>query len=400
MTITNTAASVANPTGEIVISCDGHATGRPDDYIPYLENAYRDRYVEWASQENAKRSARRKAMQAGDSLFTDEGSFGLDEETGDDRDGEWNSAVRNRVLEQEGVVAEVLFPNGGVPFGGFGESAQHELRAIGNRAYDRWLLDFANETPGRRAALAMLTVHDLDETVEEIRWAATNGMKGVIIPTVPGEGLPPYLDDRYDPMWAACQEYAMPVHIHGGGGTPSYGDYGITSMLMYATEATFFSQRNLWILIWSGVLDRFPDMQVVFTEARANWVPDTLMLLDGIHRAPFFRNIETTAKLKPSEYFERQVTVAASFMNAYEAGMRHEIGISNLMWGADYPHVEGTWPKTRKSLARCFAAIPEEDVRAILSLNPARMYGFDLENLQAVASDVGPTMAEMAGTGE
>ena len=340
---------------EIVISCDGHATGRPDDYVPYIAPAYRDRYAEFARGVKERRAAQRKAMQEGKSLFTDEGSFGLDDETGDDRDGEWNSTVRTRVLEGEGVVAEVLFPNGGVPFGGFGESAEHELRAVGNRAYDRWLLDFANETPGRRAALAMLTVHDLDFTVEEIRWAAKSGMKGVIIPTVPGEGLPPYLDSRYDPMWAACQECAMPLHIHGGGGTPDYGDYGISSMLMFATEASFFSQRNLWVLIWSGVLDRFPEMQVVFTETRAAWVPEALMLLDGIHRAPFFRNIEKTAKLTPSEYFQRQVSITASFMNSHEAAMRDEIGVHKLMWGADYPHVEGTWPRTRKSLSRCFA---------------------------------------------
>ncbi len=382
---------------EIVISCDGHATGRPDDYVPYIDPAYRDRYAEFAREVKARRAAQRKAMQSGASLFTDEGSFGLDEETGDDRDGEWNSTVRTRVLEGEGVVAEVLFPNGGVPFGGFGESAEHELRAVGNRAYDRWLLDFANETPGRRAALAMLTVHDLDYTVEEIRWAAKSGMKGVIIPTVPGAGLPPYLDDRYDPMWAACQECAMPVHIHGGGGTPDYGNYGIASALVFATEASFFSQRNLWVLIWSGVFDRFPDLQVVFTEARADWVPNTLMLLDGIHRAPFFRNIEKMAKRKPSEYFERQVTIAASFMNSVEAGMRHEIGVGNLMWGADFPHVEGTWPRTRKSLARCFAGVPAEDVRAILTDNPARVYGFDVEALQPVADRVGPTMEELAG---
>jgi predicted TIM-barrel fold metal-dependent hydrolase len=383
---------------EIYISCDGHATGRPDDYVPYIDPAYRDRYAEFARDLKARRAAQRKAMQAGVSLFTDEGSFGLDEETGDDRDGEWNSTVRTRVLEGEGVVAEVLFPNGGVPFGGFGESAEHELRAVGNRAYDRWLLDFANETPGRRAALAMLTVHDLDHTVEEICWAAKSGMKGVIIPTVPGAGLPPYLDDRYDPMWAACQDCAMPVHIHGGGGTPDYGNYGIASALVFATEASFFSQRNLWVLIWSGVFDRFPDLQVVFTEARADWVPNTLMLLDGIHRAPFFRNIEKTARRKPSEYFERQVTIAASFMNSVEAGMRHEIGVGNLMWGADFPHVEGTWPRTRKSLARCFAGVPAEDVRAILKDNPARLYGFDVEALQPVADRVGPTIEELAGS--
>lgn len=384
----------------VIISCDGHAVGRPDDFVPYIDPAFRERYREHATAMKAQRAAQRKAQQHGESLFTDEGSFGLDEETGDDRDGEWNSAVRTRVLEGEGVVGEVLFPNGGVPFGGFGESAEHELRAVGNRAYDRWLVDFAADLPGRRAALAMLTVHDMEGTVEEIRWAADNAMKGVIIPTVPGDGLPPYLDRCYDPMWAACQEQGLPVHIHGGGGTPDYGDYGVVSMLMYATEATFFSQRNLWILIWAGVLDRFPELQVVFTETRASWVPDTLFLLDGIHDAPFFRNIENTARLKPSEYFERQVTIAASFMSSHDAAIRDQIGVDRLMWGADYPHVEGTWPRTRKSLARCFDGIPPADVRAILTENPARVYGFDIDALQPVADRVGPTMGELVGTAD
>lgn len=384
----------------VIISCDGHATGRPADYVPYIDPADRERYAEFAREITAQRAARRKAQQEGTSLFTDDGSFGLDQETGDDRDGEWSSGVRTRVLEGEGIVGEVLFPNGGLPFGGFGESAEHELRGVGNRAYDRWLLDFANELPGRRAALAMLTVHDLDATVAEIRWAAKSGMKGVIIPTVPGPGLPPYLDRRYDPLWAVCEECAMPVHIHGGGGTPDYGSYGVVSMLMYATEATFFSQRNLWILIWSGVLDRFPRMRVVFTETRAEWVPGALKLLDGIHRAPFFRNIEKTAKLRPSEYFARQVTIAASSMTADDAALRGQIGVGHLLWGADYPHVEGTWPKTRRWLSRCFAGVPAADVRAILTDNPARLYGFDVAKLQPVADRVGPTLEEIAGAKE
>ena len=204
------------------------------------------------------------------------------------------------------MVAEVLFPNAGVPFGGFGESAQHDLRAAGNRAYDRWLLDFANDAPGRRAALAMLTVHDLDATVAEITWARENGMRGVIIPTVPGDGLPPYYDQCYDQMWAACQDHEMPVHIHGGSGTPNYGDYGAASMLIYATETVYFAHRPLWFLIWGGVLERHPRMKLVFTESRCDWVPSTLTYLDGIYAQRFFSHIRETVKLKPSEYWERQ----------------------------------------------------------------------------------------------
>jgi predicted TIM-barrel fold metal-dependent hydrolase len=243
----------------------------------------------------------------------------------------------------------------------------------------------------------MLFVHDVDACVAEIEWAKEHGMKGVIIPTVPGPGLPPYMDRRYDPIWAACQDHELPVHVHGGGGTPDYGDYGIVSMLMFATEATFFSARNLWMFIWAGIFDRFPQLKFVLTEARADWVPDTLTLLDGIHAAPFFRNIETTAKLKPSEYFQRQVTISASFMNSIEAARRHAIGVNRMMWGADYPHVEGTWPRTRKSLARCFHGIPTDDVCTILTDNAARIYGFDVDALQPIADRVGPSLRELVG---
>ena len=381
----------------VVISCDGHATGRPEDYVPYVEPAYRGQYEEFVRELQARRAAQAKARDEDRSLFSKEGSDAFETETGSGRDGEWNSSVRTEVLEGEGVVAEVLFPNAGVPFGGFGESAEHELRGVGNRAYDRWLLDFANDLPGRRAALAMLTVHDLDATVAEIEWAAKSGMKGVIIPTVPGKGLPPYYDACYDPMWGACQGFEMPVHVHGGGGTPSYGDYGVVSMLMYATEATYFSHRNLWILIWGGVLERFPRMKLVFTETRAEWVPGALNLLDGIHSARFFSHIRDTVKLKPSEYFERQCYVAASFMAPHECAMRHEIGLGQLMWGADYPHLEGTWPRTRKSLARCFKGIPTDEVRAILTDNPAELYGFDVDALQPIADRVCPSAEELMG---
>jgi predicted TIM-barrel fold metal-dependent hydrolase len=382
----------------VVISCDGHATGRPEDYLPYVEPSYRARYEEFVTEFKARQVAEAKAREDGRSLFSDEGSFAFNQETGDDRDGEWNSSVRTRVLEGEGVVAEVLFPNGGVPFGGFGESAEHELRGVGNRAYDRWLVDFADDLPGRRAALAMLTVHDLDATIAEIRWAADHGMKGVILPTVPGKNLPPYYDACYDPLWGACQDLAMPVHIHGGGGTPNYGDYGVVAMLMYATEATYFSHRNLWILIWGGVLERFPRMKLVLTETRADWVPGALQLLDGIHSAPFFKNIRDTARLSPSEYFERQVYIAASFMGPHESAIRHDIGLSRLMWGADFPHVEGTWPRTRKSLARCFKGVPIDEVRTILTDNPADLYGFDVATLQPIADRVCPTALDLVGS--
>ena len=37
----------------VIISCDGHATARPNDYIPYIDPAYRERYAEPAARSRA-----------------------------------------------------------------------------------------------------------------------------------------------------------------------------------------------------------------------------------------------------------------------------------------------------------------------------------------------------------
>ena len=74
-----------------------------------------------------------------------------------------------------------------------------------------------------------------------------------VLRPVLGEGLPPYYDSVYDRLWAACQETELPVHIHGGSGTPDYGNYGAISMLVYATETVYFAHRPLWFLIWGVV---------------------------------------------------------------------------------------------------------------------------------------------------
>ena len=246
----------------------------------------------------------------------------------------------------------------------------------------------------------MLTVHDLDATVAEITWARENGMKGVIIPTVPGDGLPPYYDQCYDQMWAACQDLEMPVHIHGGSGTPNYGDYG-------AVEHAHLRDRDRVLRAPAAVV---PDLgrRARAVPAHEAGVHRVALRIGSRARSPtstriysqrFFSHIRETVKLKPSEYWERQCYVAASFMGPDESAMRHDIGLDKLMWGADYPHVEGTWPRTRKSLARCFHGIPTDEVRTILTDNPARLYGFDVDALQPVADRVCPTIQELTGVG-
>ncbi len=100
--------------------------------------------------------------------------------------------------------------------------------------------------------------------------------------------------------------------------------------------------------------------------------------------------------MRPSEYFEKHVWLGGSLMKRYEAEMRHEIGIDKLMWGADYPHLEGAAPVHRETLRYIFGGIPEAELRPILGGNAVDLWGFDANQLQAVADRVGPSVADLA----
>jgi hypothetical protein len=83
-------------------------------------------------------------------------------------------------------------------------------------------------------------------------------------------------------------------------------------------------------------------------------------------------------------------------MKRYEAEMRDEVGVSRLMWGADYPHLEGAVPVHREVLRHVFGGLPEDDVRAILGGNAMRLWDFDAAALRAAADRSGPTVADLA----
>jgi hypothetical protein len=66
------------------------------------------------------------------------------------------------------------------------------------------------------------------------------------------------------------------------------------------------------------------------------------------------------------------------------------------MWGADYPHTEGSFPDTRLVLRLLFSDLPEDEVRTMTSTSAAEVYGLDLDFLQTVADEIGPTVEELA----
>ena len=75
--------------------------------------------------------------------------------------------------------------------------------------------------------------------------------------------------------------------------------------------------------------------------------------------------------------------------------MRHDIGVKQLMFGTDYPHPEGSWPKTVERLETDFRQVSIEDTRLLLGLNAVECYDLDLAGLTEVANRVGPTPEQL-----
>jgi predicted TIM-barrel fold metal-dependent hydrolase len=170
-------------------------------------------------------------------------------------------------------------------------------------------------------------------------------------------------------------------------------------------ESKYFGQRALHQLVLSGVFERHPNLQFVLTEiGGAAWVLQELSSLDNLVRGA---SVEHTIRnyligegvgqlsLLPSEYYRRQCHISTGF-HRDDIPKRHEIGVDRILWGADFPHHEGTAGYTLEWLRASMSGLPEDEVRAITSLNAADVYDIDLEFLQTQADEVGPGVQEVA----
>jgi predicted TIM-barrel fold metal-dependent hydrolase len=351
--------------------------------------------------------------------------------------GYFDPVWRLRHVEAEGIAAEFLHPFGPIGFVPFADVQNSlrspELRAAGSRAHNRFLEDFCSEAPGRLLGVPLIYPWpDWDAAVAEIKWARAAGFRAIFPPMMPGTApgdLPALYDGWWDPMWAACQDLGMVVHIHAGFGNPQGGvvemvrsvfsrtsgddagaegllaiDEGMlpkfdpdagpeavgTNSFLSELFETFGERRPLWQLMWGGVFDRFPRLKVAFQEIHADWVPPTLAYLDGVHAAD-----SGSLTMKPSEYWKRHCACGTSLMRYGDVAARHEVGIDKLMFGSDYPHFEGTWPNTHDWIRATLGSVPEVEARAILGENAIEFYGLDRALLEKTAKRVGPLYGEL-----
>jgi predicted TIM-barrel fold metal-dependent hydrolase len=387
-----------------IISVDGHVKAPIAVYRDYIESRHASAFDDWATAIRDKGRRDAGNIQPG---LADE--------------AQWDVTRRLADLESQGVVAEVLFPNG-VPFQeeqftDAGRSPDPALTRAGMAAYNRWLADFCSQAPGRLAGQALVLFDDVEQAVRDVHWAKEHGLRGVMMPGLyPGGTY--FFDPVLDPVWAAIEETGLPVSQHGGAGAPVYTPGGLAAILTLAYEQAFFSGRSLWQMIVGGVFDRFPGLKVVFVETQAYWIGPALQSFDErISRdddwMAFARYLRREARFSrlPSEYWESNCYAGISPFSPMQVpvgklGSRYEpqpgefaIRCAKSMFGIDYPHFESIYPATRQQAAALAAepSITEDDLRRILFGNAAEVYGFDTDALRPVIGRAALDFSPAAG---
>jgi predicted TIM-barrel fold metal-dependent hydrolase len=376
-----------------VISADTHAGGSHAAYREYLEERYLDDFDAWRGKYK--------------NPFSDLGDAR--------RLRNWDNDMRNSQQDEDGVVGEVIFPNTVPPFfPSFvlfarppkpGDEYEHRLAGI--RAHNRWLVDFCNESPERRAGIGQIFLNDIDDAIADAIWIKEHGLRGgILLPATPPDvdWVKPLNHPDYDRLWKVCEDLEIPVNCHGGTGSPAYAPVPSSALMMIA-EVPQFGRRPLLFLLLSGVFERFPGLKFVMTEQGCSWVPGLLKQLDGILGNVRDRGAIGELRFKPehilprsaTEYVQQNVWFGISFPQLADVAVAREvIGLDRVMWGSDYPHDEGTYPFTTQALRQVFHDWPEADLRQVLAGNAAGLYGFDLDALAPHAASVGPRVDEVA----
>ncbi|HET6810206.1 MAG TPA: amidohydrolase family protein [Acidimicrobiales bacterium] len=374
-----------------IVTADSHAGGSHAAYREYLDPAYLEDFDAWRGK------YRNPFKDLGDNR----------------RLRNWDNEMRNSQQLEDGIVGEVIFPNTVPPFfpsfvlfAAPPKPEEYEHRLAGIRAHNRWLVDFCNEFPEKRAGIGQIFVNDIDDAIDDVKFIKENNLRGgILIPNIPPDAkwVKPIYDPEYDRLWEVIQDLEVPINVHGGTGVPDYGKYPF-SMLFYINEVPFYSQRPLVQFILGGIFERFPRLKFVITEAGCAWVPG---LLKGLDRTiDQIRKTGQTGEIRygegeklnklASEYFAQNVWMGVSQPGPADAEMRNFLGADRFMWGSDYPHDEGTHPYTREHLRQVFAGVEPGDLQRVLAENCAKLYDFDLAKLAPEAEKYGPTVEELA----
>ena len=282
---------------------------------------------------------------------------------------------RLELMRADGVAAEILNPTWALWVPRIPDPAVRQACAA---VFNDWIIDYCAADPKRLLGVGIVPIDDVSWAVAEARRIISRGIRGLMVPTQPIEGAPPYRDAVYNPFWAAACEAALPVTLHivtgrvrdpfTYHGIDERGEVPRSFIELFGEAAPVLANE----FIFGGVFDRFPTLKIFLSEYDASWLPILKYRVDRIEKFPGLPLLQKSARA----YIDENIHVGI-INDPLAATLRREIGVDRILWGSDFPHPPCPYPHTRNKLREILGGIPAEEIDAIVSGNVMRLYGID-----------------------
>jgi len=291
--------------------------------------------------------------------------------------------ARLRYMDEFGLHTQILYPNTlGFAGNNMMKINDTELRNFCITGYNDAMAEVQRAGKGRLYPQALLPFWDIGLAVNELKRAHDQlGATGFTMTDSPESWGLPYLNDpHWDPLWAEAQERGMPVNFHIGSGViPNMwpgleqNNRGVAAV---STMLFMNNMRCLTQLIFSGLLDRFPRLKFVSVESGIGWVP---FMLEACEYQMDQNLLDRGGlKLRPREYFQRQIYASYWFERENAARTIELLGADNVMFETDFPHPTCLYPNVREQIQDSLGGLERSVQRKVLYETAAKVYNLPL----------------------
>jgi uncharacterized protein len=296
-------------------------------------------------------------------------------------------AERLKVMDQHGITAQIQYPNTMGTCGGKIMNIEDiRLRTFCLRAYNDACAEVQEESGNRLFPQAVLPIWDIAESLRELERCRNMGLTGCVLTDKPEDwGLPSLNEAYWDPLWDTLQAMDLPVNFHVGGGADK-DDYGAWLNMNYQQQLAAISvimfMNNARIMVncmFSGLLDRFPDLKFVSVESGVGWVPFVIEAAEYQFDQWFVRR--KPLQRRPREYFQHNFYCSWWFEERTILRDVQELGEDRVMFETDFPHPTCLYPQVRETVGRALAGAPEQLKKKLLYENAHATYQLPLEPL-------------------
>jgi predicted TIM-barrel fold metal-dependent hydrolase len=298
------------------------------------------------------------------------------------RKGCYDAVARLADMDLNHVEASLCFPQMSRFCGQeFSEAKDKDLGLACVRAYNDWMVDeWCATDPARLIPLVMIPLWDGELAAAEIRRNAERGVHAVTFSENPYVlGFPSIHSGQWEPFFRACAETDTTINMHIGSSSRMQTVSPDAVPAVGATLASNNASASLMEYLFSGILERYPTLQLAYSEGQVGWIPYQLERADTVwqeHRA--WNGLKGSMTHPPSYYYFRQV-YGCVFRDFF--GMRNiaYVGEDNVTFEVDYPHTDSTFPNTVPLATEMLADLTEEQRYKVCRGNAIRMLHLDLD---------------------